>query len=143
MLAVMEHLCYNTQMKWTVVYFEQEDTTQPAEVFEDALLIMSSKLRGKLLHVTDALRYDGHRLGGGYIEKCHNYEGLWEIRIIQSGTLVREFFGFDKERIVMLHGYIKRVGQSASIYDLNKAFSYWTEYLRTRHISPIKEENNG
>ncbi len=24
-------------MKWVVAYFEQEDTTQPAEVFEDAL----------------------------------------------------------------------------------------------------------
>ena len=24
-------------MKWVIEYFEQEDTTQPAEVFEDAL----------------------------------------------------------------------------------------------------------
>jgi hypothetical protein len=130
-------------MKWKIVYFEQVDTNQPAEVFEDALLIMSSKLRGKLLQVTDALRYYGHRLGGGYIEKCHDYEGIWEIRIIYNGTLARELFGFDKERIVMLHGYTKRVGQPASVYDLNKAFGYWTEYLRTRNISPLQEENNG
>ena len=130
-------------MKWKVVYFEQIDTNQPAEVFEDALLIMSFKLRGKLLQVTDALRFQGHQLGGGYIKKCHDYEGIWEIRIIQSGTLVREFFGFDKERIVMLHGYTKRVGQPASTYDLNKAFGYGTEYLRTRNISPIQEEENG
>ena len=62
-------------MKWRIVYFEQVDTNQPAEVFEDALLVMSSKLRGKLLQVTDALRFYGHQLGGGYIEKCHDYEG--------------------------------------------------------------------
>ena len=130
-------------MKWEIVYFEQVDTTQPAELFEDALLIMSAKLRGKLLQVTDALRFHGHRLGGGYIEKCHDYEGIWEIRILHNRTLARELFGFDKERIVMLHGYTKRVEQPALIYDLNKAFGYWTEYLRTRNISPIQEESNG
>jgi hypothetical protein len=127
-------------MKWTVVYFEQEDTTQPAEVFEDVLDITHPNLSGKLLQATDALEHYGYRLGGGYIEKCHNYEGMWEIRVIYSGTLGREFFGFDKNRIVLLHGYAKRTGQRASEYDLNKAFSYWTEYLRTRRISPVQEE---
>jgi rRNA pseudouridine-1189 N-methylase Emg1 (Nep1/Mra1 family) len=34
-------------MRWTVVYFEQADTTQPAEVFEDSLRIFNPKLRGK------------------------------------------------------------------------------------------------
>ena len=128
-------------MRWTVVYFEQADTTQPAEVFEDILRALNPKLRGKLLLITDALEHEGPRLGGGLIEKCRNFEGLWEIRVIMSGTLVREFFGFDKERIVLLHGYTKRTGQPASIADLQKAFGYWREYLRTRHISPVQEEN--
>ncbi|MGH2494069.1 MAG: type II toxin-antitoxin system RelE/ParE family toxin [Ktedonobacteraceae bacterium] len=130
-------------MKWKVVYFEQENTIQPAEVFEDALDITNPQLSGKLLQVTDALKYHGYRLGGGYIEKCHNYEGMWEIRVIYNGALGREFFGFDKERIVLLHGYVKRTGQRASEYDLNKAFGYWKEYLRTCHISPVQEEENG
>ena len=52
-----------------------------------------------------------------------------------------EFFGFDKERIVLLHGYAKRTGQPASTYDLEKAFTYWREYLRTRCVSPIQEED--
>jgi hypothetical protein len=130
-------------MKWKIVYFEQEDTSQPAEVFEDTLVIINSKLRGKLLQVTDALLHHGYRLGGGYIEKCHDYEGIWEIRIIHGGMLAREFFGFDKERIVLLHGYTKRTGQPASTYDLEKAFTYWTEYTRTRCISPLQEEDNG
>lgn len=50
-------------MKWTVVYFEQEDTTQPAEVFEDTLDITHPQLSGKLLQVTDALEYHGYRPG--------------------------------------------------------------------------------
>jgi len=56
-------------MKWTIEYFEQVDTTQPAEVFEDALVISHPKLRGKLLQVTDNLERYGHQLGGGFIEK--------------------------------------------------------------------------
>ena len=67
---------------------------------------------------------------------------MWEVRVISGGTLAREFFGFDRERIILLHGYVKRVGQVASTYELGKAFIYWTEYMRTRHVSPVQEEEN-
>ena len=129
-------------MKWMIEYFEQQDTTQPAEVFEDMLVVAHPKLRGKLLQITDTLEIYGHQMGGGSIEKCHEYKGMWEIRVIQGGTLAREFFGFDNERIVMLHGYTKRTGQTASVYDLEKAYSYWKEYMRTRRVSPVQEEDN-
>jgi len=129
-------------MRWTIVYFEQQDMTQPAEVFEDILVVIHPKLRGKLLQITDALEYYGHQMGGGYIEKCHEYKGMWEIRAIHSGTLARELFGFDNERIVLLHGYTKRTGQPASAYDLEKAYTYWTEYMRTRRVSPVQEEES-
>ena len=101
-------------MKWTIEYFEQADTTQPAEVFEDALDATHIKLAAKLARIVAELQSYGYQLGGGYIEKCHDYEGMWEIRVLFSRTLAREFFGFDKERIVMLHGYTKRTGQPAS-----------------------------
>ena len=101
-------------MKWIVSYFEQENTVQPAEVFEDELYRANPKFLGKLLYIHDQLKEYGHQLGGGYVEKCHNYQGLWEIRIIHSNKLVREFFSFDGERIVLLHGYVKSVGQPAS-----------------------------
>jgi hypothetical protein len=129
-------------MKWIVSYFEQENTVQPAEVFEDELYRANPKFLGKLLYIHDQLKEYGHQFGGGYVEKCHDYQRLWEIRIIQSNRLVREFFGFDGEHIVLLHGYVKSVGQSASKRDLNMAYSYWTEYLRTRLVSPIQEEDN-
>src|SRR6266568_2901785 len=89
-------------MKWKMEYFEQEDTTQPAETFENALKVSHSKLLGKLFQVTGELQLYGYRLGGGYIEKCQDYQGLWEIRVIHGGLLARELFGFDGESIVLM-----------------------------------------
>src|SRR6266705_4119189 len=121
-------------MKWKMEYFEQEDTTQPAETFENALKVSHSKLLGKLFQVTGELQLYGYQLGGGYIEKCHDYQGLWEIRVIHGSMLAREFFGFDEKRVILLHGYTKRTGESASAQDLKKAFTYWTEYMRTHRL---------
>ena len=63
-------------MKWTIEYFEQEDTTQPAELFEDELDRTYPALSGKLVQITDQLVVEGHQLGGGYIKKCHDYKGM-------------------------------------------------------------------
>ena len=127
-------------MKWTIEYFEREDTTQPAELFEDKLARIYPRIRGKLIHITDLLLVEGYHLGGGLIEKCHSYKGVWEIRVIHSGTLARELFGFDGERIVLLHGYVKRTGEPASQRDLKKAADYWKDYQQTRRVSPVQEE---
>jgi hypothetical protein len=127
-------------MAWTIEYFEQADSTQPAETFEDELDRSHPKLAGKLARLAGALANQGHRLGGGFIEPCHGYSGLWEIRAIQNRWLGRELFGFDESRIVLLHGYVKWVGQPASVGDLERAHRYWQEYLRTHKISPAKEE---
>jgi hypothetical protein len=37
---------------------------------------------------------------------------------------------------VHLYGYVKRVGQPASIPDLNRASAYWRDYQHTHKISP-------
>ena len=129
-------------MSWRIDYFEQDNGIQPAEVFEDELYSLNKKLLGKLLYIRDQLERLGFQLGGGYIEKCYDYPGLWEIRVIQNNKLARELCGFDGERVILVHGYVKNVGQPASQQDLKKAFTYWTEYLRTRLVSPEQEENN-
>jgi hypothetical protein len=46
------------------------------------------------------------------------------MRAIFSQTLARELFGFDDQRIVLLHGYLKRGGQPASDKDPVKAADY-------------------
>ncbi len=48
---------------------------------------------------------------------------------------------FEQEDTTLLHGYVKRVGQPTSGRDLKKAFTYWTEYIQTRRISPTQEED--
>ena len=125
-------------MKWVVEYYERADTTQPAEEFEDSLVRHYKKLGAKLRSIAAAIEVYGPQLGGGLIEPCHEYRGMWEIRTIFNGFLGRELFGFDGEhqRVVLLHGYVKRVGQPASIADLNQAFNYWKDYQRTHKISP-------
>lgn len=118
-------------MKWLIEYYEQGNGRQPAEVFEDALDQDYPKLSGKLAQIALALETRGPRLGGGYIETCRGYAGLWEIRVIYGQFLGRELFGFDRERIVLLHGYVKRGGEPASAHDLDLAFTYWQDYQRT------------
>lgn len=122
-------------MEWVVEYYEQRNGAQPAEVFEDALFRALPKLARLVLQ----LQSDGYGLGGGYLEPCHDYAGLWEVRAIHGGSLARELLGFDQRRVVLLHGYRKRVGEPASIRDLNLAFSYWADYTRERRLSPGKE----
>ena len=127
-------------MAWAIEYYEQDDAVQPAEVFEDALDRQHPKLAGKLVRIVVELQIQCHHLGGGFIEPCHGYAGLWEIRVIHNQWLGREFFGFDEARIVLLHGYVKRAGQKASIRDLDRAFAHWTDYQKARRISPARVE---
>lgn len=121
---------------WTIDYFEQRDGTQPAEVFEDLLYRDYRKLAGKLRRVIVALEVSGPKLGGGLIESCHGYAGLWEARTIFHKTLGREFFGFDGDHVILLHGYVKQTGEPASTKDLSQAADYWREYQAARAVSP-------
>src|SRR5215467_3872350 len=82
-------------MRWVVEYYEQADTTQPAEAFEVNLKRHHKKLGAKLRAIAVAIEVYGPQLGGGLIEPCHDYKGLWEIRTIFNGFLGRELFGFE------------------------------------------------
>ncbi|MFI5274909.1 MAG: type II toxin-antitoxin system RelE/ParE family toxin [Ktedonobacterales bacterium] len=122
-------------MTWKIEYFERPDGTQPAELFEDELARQHPKLLGKLLRALDALADHGPQAGGGLVEACHGYPGLWEVRVIFAQTLARDLFGFDGATAVLVHGYVKRAGMPASPSDLKRAAAFWHEYLRTRHVS--------
>ena len=127
-------------MGWTIEYYEQEDSIQPAEIFEDRLEQGHPELRGKLIRIADQLMLSGPRVGGGLIKACRGYKGLSEMRAIYGQWLARELFGFDGLRVVLLHGYVKRGGEEASEPDLKKAYRYWQNYQRTRKISLVEEE---
>jgi hypothetical protein len=130
-------------MRWTVEYCERADTTQPAEEFEDHLDRTSLKLAGKLARIAVALISAGPQLGGGYVEKCHGYPDMWEMRAIFNQMLGREFFGFDGARVVLLHGYVKRTGDPASIPEFDAAYRYWKEYTQSHRVGPAQGDTDG
>jgi hypothetical protein len=78
-------------MRWGVEYYERADTTQPAEEFETGLNRDHKKLGAKLRAIAAAIEEYGPELGGGLIETCHDYKGLWEIRTIFNGFLGENF----------------------------------------------------
>src|SRR5258708_7435895 len=108
-------------MSWNIEYYEQDDGTQPGEVFEDWLDRTHAKLSGKLANIWVAVKSNGRQLGGGYIEPCHDFPGLWEARAIFNSMLAREFFGWDGNTAILLHGYVKRVREPASDADMSTA----------------------
>ena len=73
-------------MRWGVEYYEQTDTAQPAEEFEVSLKRQHKKLGAKLRAIAAAIEVYGPQLGGGLIEPCHDYKGLWEM--VQPQTVV-------------------------------------------------------
>lgn len=127
-------------MKWAIEYYEQTDGVQPAEVFEDGLKQAHPKLAGKLRRVFVGVLEHGRKLGGGYIEPMHDYPGLWEARTIAESWLAREFFAWDGNTAILLHGYVKRTGQKASISDMDSAQVYWQDYQKTHRVSPEAPE---
>ncbi len=74
-------------MTWKIEYFEQGDTTQPAEVFEDALDRTHPKLSGKLLRIAPELQLHGYSLGGGYIENVMNTRGCGRFELSKAECL--------------------------------------------------------
>jgi hypothetical protein len=121
---------------WVVEYYEQEDGLQPAEIFENWLDREHPRLAGKLLRLVLEVGQQGPKLGGGYLEPCHDFPGLWEVRGRHQKWLGRELLGFDGRAAILLHGYVKREGRPASQRDLKKAHKLLQNYLRTKRVSP-------
>jgi hypothetical protein len=128
-------------MRWAIEYYEQANGAQPAETFEDALKRDHPKLGGKMRRVLVGILEHGRKLGGGLIEPMHDYPGLWEARAISESWLAREFFAWDGNTAILLHGYVKRTGQKASKPDMNSAQAYWQDYIKMHRVSPeVSEE---
>jgi len=129
---------------WTIEYFEREDGTQPAEVFEDALDGSfdrdERRIAGKLIRVADELAQKGHQTGGGYVESCHEAPGIWQMKADAGGKRGREFFVFDDDRVVLLHGTVKGGRQATPPRAFQDALKCFEEYRRTGRVSPEEAE---
>ncbi len=124
---------------WQVEYFEKEDGRQPAEEFEDWLDRGDRdhrKIGGKLSRVADEVAQKGHMTGGGYVEKCHEAPGIWQMKADIGGRRGREFFAFDGDRAILLSGIVKESRKPTPRGAFEEAREYLGEYERTKKVSP-------
>lgn len=48
----------------------------------------------------------------------------------------------DWSKAVLLHSHIKHAGEPASVSDLKRALTYWTEHMQAHPVSPTEEQDN-
>lgn len=132
-------------MPWSIEYFEKADGEQPAEVFEDRLEAspdrVERRISGKLLRITDEVAEKGYRTGGGYVEKCHEAPGIWQMKADSGGKRGREFFAFDEDRGVLLGGVVKGAREPTPPGAFDEALRHLDEYLKTKRVSPEEAED--
>lgn len=134
-------------MTYEIEYYAYgEDDRQPAERFEDKLERKAPKLLGKLQGVTLRVAQELPRsIGGGLWEKCRAYPDLWEVRTIFAKQLARYIAAVDGQhdppRLVLLAGVAKQTGEPTPQAELERAAKYWSDYQKTRRVSPPDEES--
>jgi hypothetical protein len=130
-------------MPWEIHYFQQQDGTQPAEVFEDDLdgspLREERTIAGKLIRFGEAVAQGGPSTGGGYAEPCRGHD-FWQLKADAGRRRGREFFGWDGDRIVLLSGITKAPREATPPGAYAEADRYWVEYKQTRRTSPESPE---
>jgi hypothetical protein len=95
-----------------------------------------TRIGGKLIRVADLLAEKGPLAGGGYVEKCHEAPGVWQMKADAGSRRGREFFAFDGQRVVLLHGAAKEARTPTPIGEYQVAMRYLDEYKRTGRVSP-------
>src|SRR6266705_1695467 len=117
-------------MKWTIEYFEQQDMTQPAEVFEDMLVVTHPKIRGKLLQITDILEYSGHQLGAGYQEMAA------ELELMHAIDDIRKQLDMSQEQLATRMGKKREaVSRLLSADDINPTLNTLIELLSALNLT--------
>jgi hypothetical protein len=115
-------------MPWQVKYFEERERTIPAKRFENTL---PKKLRAKLLRITKEVAASDGAIGGGYFEPCHNYPGLYEVRVRFGQDLARFLCARDGNTLVLLGGVFKQMGEETPEDCFVEATTALTEYRET------------
>ena len=122
-------------MKWTIEYFEQQDTTQPAEVFEDMLVVTYPKLRGKLLHMN---RYEQRRqkllqnkeVAAGYQEMAA------ELELMHAIDDIRKQLDMSQEQLAKRMGKKREaVSRLLSADDINPTLNTLIELLSALNLT--------
>lgn len=109
--------------KWELVFYKTENDKAPAVEFIKGL---PHKLQAKALKDLELLETHGNDLTMPYLRAMGN--GIFELRISQSGNNARIFYFFRVgNRIILTNGFIKKTQQTPP-RELEKALRYKQDY---------------
>ena len=117
--------------KFAVEFYTDKDGSKPAKEF---LLSLDSKMRAKLLGITNILEENGTQLREPYSK--HIEDGIFEIRAKFGSDISRVlYFFYIGRRIILTNGFIKKT-QKTPITEIALAKKYRNDF-----ISRMEEQN--
>lgn len=114
---------------WSIIFYEKPDGTIPVQEFLDKLPI---KHQAKALRDIDILEKYGTTLTEPHVKHIKNK--LWELRIKSASDISRIFYFIPLgERIVLLHGFVKKTQKTPS-KEIETANNYLEDYQRRNEL---------
>jgi len=114
-------------LSWEIEYYQKENGEIPVE---DFLLSLNPKLRAKAYSDIMLLKQLGINIRAPYSAPLQGekYKGLFELRTKFSSDTTRIFyFLFDKNKFVLLHGFVKKTNQTPT-RELERAVKHKKDY---------------
>lgn len=120
-------------MKKKAIYYEDERNSRPVEEFINGL---APKIKAKVLARIEFLEERWQELRRPYVDTLT--DGLYELRIIFSGSQIRVIYAYMlKDYIVLLHGIIKKTS-AVPTDDLLKAKNRMHDFQRRYNKGEIR-----
>lgn len=120
-------------MKKKAIYYEDDRNNRPVEEFINGLV---PKIKAKVLVRIEFLEEHWQELRRPYVDTLT--DGLYELRVIFSGSQIRVIYAYMfKNYIVLLHGIIKKTN-NVPMDDILKAKSRMRDFQRRYNQGEIK-----
>jgi hypothetical protein len=112
-------------------YFRTRAGAWPAREFRRNL---PSKLRSKLDYFASQVVANEGEIGGQIFEVCHApFSNIFRVRVKLRQDLARYFCGIDGDKLILLDGIQKRLGEATPNAALSQAAACLAEYIETRN----------
>jgi phage-related protein len=109
--------------EWEVCYFQEDDGQFPTEVFIDSL---QPDVQYPINRAIERLEKFGIRLRRPHVDKLRGK--IWELIVKTHHGGYRFLYFFDKQKIVVTHGFPKKSGKTSD-QEINKAIERRKRYL--------------
>ena len=97
------------------------------EYFQDFFVKQRDKVKDKIIWTFELIE-ELQKVPEIYLKHIENTEGLFEIRIQQSGDIFRIFCFFDKGQLVVLANGFQKKSQKTPRQEIDKALKIKKEY---------------